>query len=139
MSIIEQAARRLDELKRAGVEVPWSAPGLAGDHTAPAQGLPGDGRRTGCAVQAGKLAIEVLGKGEGVAVVNRSVPAQYVGDTGADEFAHEGFAAAGAGVGLLGGAAGRQEDQGQCAGVAQRADKLAHSGQRPGAGFILQG
>lgn len=29
MSIIEQAARRLDELKRAGVEVPWSAPGLA--------------------------------------------------------------------------------------------------------------
>jgi protein-tyrosine kinase len=29
MSIIEQAARRLDELKRAGVEVPWKAPGLS--------------------------------------------------------------------------------------------------------------
>lgn len=28
MSIIEQAARRLDELKRAGVEVPWAAAGL---------------------------------------------------------------------------------------------------------------
>jgi protein-tyrosine kinase len=29
MSIIEQAARRLDELKRAGVEVPWAAAGLS--------------------------------------------------------------------------------------------------------------
>lgn len=28
MSIIEQAARRLDELRRAGVEVPWAAAGL---------------------------------------------------------------------------------------------------------------
>ena len=108
-------------------------------HLALAQGLSGDGCRTACAVQAGKLAIEVLGKGEGVAVVNRSVPAQYVGDTGADEFAHEGFAAAGAGVSLLGCPTGRQENQGQHAGVAQRADKLAHSGQRQGAGFILQG
>jgi protein-tyrosine kinase len=39
MSIIEQAARRLDELKRAGVDVPWSAPGLAPSDAVAAQNL----------------------------------------------------------------------------------------------------
>lgn len=39
MSIIEQAARRLDELKRAGVDIPWSAPGLADQETAAPQGI----------------------------------------------------------------------------------------------------
>lgn len=39
MSIIEQAARRLDELKRAGVEVPWSATGLAANPSGAAAGM----------------------------------------------------------------------------------------------------
>jgi receptor protein-tyrosine kinase len=33
MSIIEQAAKRLDELRRAGVEIPWDAAGLAAGDT----------------------------------------------------------------------------------------------------------
>ena len=43
MSIIEQAARRLEELKRAGVEVDWEPPGFPparGTHQRPSQGTP---------------------------------------------------------------------------------------------------
>lgn len=64
MSIIEQAARRLDELKRAGVEVPWSAPGLAADHTAPAQGLR--------AVDAARNAVPRMRRAEAADAVRRS-------------------------------------------------------------------
>ena len=42
MSIIEQAARRLEELKRAGIEVPWAAAGLTEGEVRTLAGRNGD-------------------------------------------------------------------------------------------------